>query len=105
MFDILARLPADAWNWDDRRAGPSLQEARDLVPGALIGGLNQWSTLKDGTAPDARAEAQDALEQTGGMGIILGPGCVLPTGTSDLTLIELARSLGGEVKLSGIQPT
>jgi uroporphyrinogen decarboxylase len=105
MFDILARQPADAWNWDDRRAGPSLQEARDLVAGALVGGLNQWSTLKDGTPPDARAEAQDALEQTGGTGIILGPGCVLPTGTSDLTLIELARSLGGDVKLSGIQPT
>ena len=28
MFDVLAALPAHAWNWDDRRAGPSLRDAQ-----------------------------------------------------------------------------
>lgn len=104
MFDRLAALPADVWNWDDRRAGPSLAEGKALVSGAVQGGLNQWTTLKDGSAPDAQAEAQDALEQTGGTGVILGAGCVLLTQHSDATLIELAQSLGGTVKLMGIKP-
>ncbi len=104
MFDRLAALPADVWNWDDRRAGPSLSEGKDMVPGAVQGGLNQWSTLKDGTGPDAQAEAQDAIAQTSGTGIILGAGCVLLTQHSDATLIDLIQSVGGSVKLMGIKP-
>lgn len=104
MFDRLAALPADVWNWDDRRAGPTLAEGKALVPGAVQGGLNQWSTLKDGTGPDAKAEAQDALGQTDGTGLILGAGCVLLAQHSDATMIELVQSLGGTVKLMGIKP-
>ena len=104
MFDRLAALPADVWNWDDRRAGPSLSEGKDMVPGAVQGGLNQWSTLKDGTGPDAQAEAQDAIAQTSGTGIILGAGCVLLTQHSDATLIDMIQSVGGSVKLMGIKP-
>jgi uroporphyrinogen decarboxylase len=104
MFDRLAALPADVWNWDDRRAGPTLAEGKALVPGAVQGGLNQWSTLKDGIGSDAKAEAQDALGQTDGTGLILGAGCVLLTQHSDATMIELVQSLGGTVKLMGIKP-
>jgi uroporphyrinogen decarboxylase len=104
MFDRLGRLPADVWNWDDRRAGPSLAEGKALVPGAIQGGLNQWTTLKEGTAADAQAEAQEALGQTGGTGIILGAGCVLLPDHSDAAMIGLVQSLGGTVKLMGIKP-
>lgn len=105
MFDRLARLPADAWNWDDRRAGPSLGEGRQVVPGAVIGGLNQWTTLKDGAPADAIGEAREAIAQTGGTGLVLGAGCVLLHGHADATLVELVRSLGGEVRLAGIPPS
>jgi len=104
MFDRLARMPADVWNWDDRRAGPSLEEGKALVPGAVQGRLNQWTTLKDGAAPDAQAEAQDALGQASGTGLILGAGCVLLPDHSDAALVGLVKSLGGTVKLMGIQP-
>ena len=104
MFDRLATLPADVWNWDDRRAGPSLAEGKALVPGAVQGGLNQWTTLKEGTGPDAQTEARDALEQTAGTGFILGAGCVLLPQHADATLIDLAQSLGGTVKLMGVKP-
>jgi uroporphyrinogen decarboxylase len=104
MFDRLAALPADAWNWDDRRAGPSLSEGQPRVPGAVIGGLDQQATLRDGTPEAARAEAQDAIAQAGGRGLILGAGCVLLSNTPDLTLVELIKSIGGEVKLGLIRP-
>jgi uroporphyrinogen decarboxylase len=104
MFDVLAALPAHAWNWDDRRAGPSLRDAQRQVPGAVIGGLDQWGALRDGTPDAASAEAQDALAQTGGRGLILGAGCVLPSQTSDLALVEMIKSIGGEVRLGLIRP-
>lgn len=104
MFDRLATLPAHAWNWDDRRAGPSLREAQARVPGAVIGGLDQWSALQDASAEAALAQSRDALEQTGGRGVILGAGCVLPAGTSDATLVSVIKSLGGTPKLGFIRP-
>jgi uroporphyrinogen decarboxylase len=98
MFAPLARLPGHAWNWDDRATPPSLAEGRALVPGAVIGGLNQWKTLCDGTPEQAVAEAQDAIAQTGGVGLIVGPGCVLPTGTPDPNVAAVVRALGGPLK-------
>ena len=104
MFDRLAALPADAWNWDDRRAGPSLADGKARVSGAVIGGLEQWTTLKEGPPEKAQAEAQDAIAQTSGTGLILGAGCVLVNGTSDGVLVDLIKSIGGQVKLGLIKP-
>lgn len=104
MFDVLASLPADAWNWDDRLSGPSLREAHARVPGAVVGGLNQHGALMEGRADAAKAEAQDAIAQTDGRGLILSTGCVLPLQTSDLALVEVVKSIGGQVKLGLIKP-
>src|SRR2546422_4968386 len=53
--------------------------------GAVVGGLDQWKTLRDGTPEQARAEAQDAIAQTRGIGLIVGPGCVLPLRSEEHT--------------------
>lgn len=98
MFDRLATLPGHAWNWDDRAAGPPLPEVQALVPGAVIGGLDQWRTLRDGTPEQAEAEARDAVDRTRGLGLIVGPGCVLPTGTPDPNVAAVVRALGGPLK-------
>jgi uroporphyrinogen decarboxylase len=98
MFDRLAALPGHAWNWDDRATPPSLAEGKARVPGAVIGGLHQWKTLRDGAPADAVAEAADAVAQTGGVGLIVGPGCVLPMNTPDATVAAVVRSLGGPLK-------
>lgn len=98
MFDRLAALPGDAWNWDDRATPPSLRDAQALVSGAVIGGLHQWKTLRDGTPEDAVAEARDAIAQTDGRGLIVGPGCVLPNHTPDANVAAVVRALGGPLK-------
>jgi uroporphyrinogen decarboxylase len=98
MFDRLARLPGHAWNWDDRRTAPTLAEGRARVPGAVIGGLDQWATLRDGTPEGAVAETKDALAQTGGTGLIVGPGCVLAMDTPDANVAAAVRTLGGPLK-------
>ena len=74
------------------------------VPGAVIGGLDQWTALKDGTPDDARAQAEDAIAQTRGIGLVLGAGCVLLPGSSDIALVELVKSVGGQPRLGLIKP-
>lgn len=105
MFDRLTTLPGHAWNWDDRAAGPSLAAARAQTVGAVIGGLDQWTTLRDGTPEQAVAEAQDAIAQTGGLGVIVGPGCVLQMNTPDPNVAAVVRALGGPLKkIPGVTP-
>lgn len=98
MFDRLARLPGHAWNWDDRATPPPLAEGKARVPGAVVGGLSQWKTLRDGTPAEAEAEARDAVARTGGVGLIVGPGCVLPLNTPDANVAAVVRALGGPLK-------
>jgi uroporphyrinogen decarboxylase len=105
MFDRLARLPGHAWNWDDRATPPSLREGAAKVPGAVIGGLHQWKTLRDGTAEHAVGETRDAVAQTGGTGLIVGPGCVLPMNTPDANVAAVVQALGGPLKkIPGVAP-
>lgn len=78
MFDLLADYPVQAWNWHDQETPPSLVEGKRKVEGAVVGGLRQWETLLRGDPDQVRAEAQAAIEETGGRGFILGTGCVTP---------------------------
>jgi uroporphyrinogen decarboxylase len=90
MFDLVADYPAQAINWHDRETPPSLREALDRFPGALVGGLRQWETMLRGTPDWVRAEARAAIEETGGRRLIVGTGCVTPI-TSPLGNIRAAR--------------
>jgi uroporphyrinogen decarboxylase len=81
MFDLLADYPADAINWHDRRAGPSLEVAQKRFSGMLVGGINEWLTLLEGSPSDIQAEIANAIVQTAGRRLMIGPGCVLPIHT------------------------
>ncbi len=79
MFDQVVDYPVAIINWHDRQTPPSLAEAQSHFPGVVCGGLRQWETMVLGTPEQVRAEASDAIRQTGGTRFILGTGCVLPT--------------------------
>jgi uroporphyrinogen decarboxylase len=98
MFDRLAALPGHAWNWDDRSTPPSLGQGKARVRGAVIGGLDQTKTLRRGTPEDAVVHVNDAITQTGGLGLIVGPGCVLAMNTPDASVAAVVRALGGPLK-------
>lgn len=91
-FDVMAAYPIPAINWHDRRTSPSLREAQRMYRGAVVGGLNEVETLRNGPEEAVRVQARDALEQTGGMGHILAPGCVVPLDVpeSNLRIIRAA---------------
>jgi uroporphyrinogen decarboxylase len=83
MFDLMTSLPADMVNWHDRVTYPTLKEAKALFSGLPVGGIDDRKLIVDGPVDAIRAQAQDALDQTGGRRVLVGPGCVIPTNTPD----------------------
>lgn len=88
-FEVAAKYPVQAVNWHDRGGtAPTLQEARGMFSGVLIGGLDQspGGAFTSGMPEDAAAQARDALAQTGGDRFILGPGCGLSLATPEANM-------------------
>ncbi len=97
MFELLADYPLHVLNWHDREGGPSLAEGHQKFGGAVCGGLSRWETMICGTPEKVRAEAVDAVGQTGGRRFILGTGCVVPV-VAPLENLRAARSVAEEEK-------
>jgi uroporphyrinogen-III decarboxylase len=98
LVDLPAALPADAWGWADRVLPAALPDVQGRVPGAVVGGLDAWGTLHRGSPADAAAQAQEAVARTGGVGLVVAPGGVVPPATPDATLAAVVRALGGPLK-------
>jgi uroporphyrinogen decarboxylase len=94
-FDRKATLPVAAMNWHDRLTEPSLGNALKRFSGAVAGGLNEKETLLKGPASAVEAQVADAIQQTGGSGVIIAPGCVLPLATPDEFLDAAVRAVKG----------
>ena len=76
MFDLAASYPVEMLNWHDRLTAPSLKEALGRFKGALVGGVEERGLLVSGSDAAVRAQVRDAVAQTGGRRLIVGPGCV-----------------------------
>ena len=94
-FDQLAGLPVHAINWHDRLTVPHLGDGRARFAGAVVGGLSEGRTLLAGPPDAVSAEVRDAIAQTGGRGVMLGPGCVLPLATPDAHLAAVLSTVKG----------
>lgn len=118
-LQVLSALPADAFlmihlhgsrpllglhdsypqailNWHDRRFGPTLSSIRGLTGRCVAGGINEATIATDdpGRVVD---DVRDAIEQTAGHSVIVAPGCVIPTNTSEATValvVDAVKSYG-----------
>lgn len=78
-FSLARELHTHAVSWSVHNQGnPSLPEGRDIAGRAVMGGLSQRSTLVYGPPPKIEDEARQAIEETGGRGLLLAPGCSVP---------------------------
>jgi uroporphyrinogen decarboxylase len=92
MFDLLADYPVQMMNWHDRVTEPSLSEAQKRFGGMVVGGLSEKDTLVHGTEADVEAEVRDALAQTGGRRVMIGPGCVMAVTAPDANIEAAVRA-------------
>ncbi len=74
-FRAFAAYPVQVINWADRAAGPSIGEVRDWIKPAICAGVDNLTTLPQGTPEDCEAEVADAIRQAGDRPIIIAPGC------------------------------
>ena len=76
MFDLLAGYPVDTVNWHDRLTAPTLARGLKKVKGAVVGGVEERNLLVTGSMDEVKSQVRDAINQTGGRRLIVGPGCV-----------------------------
>lgn len=91
-FDRLAGYPVEMINWHDRIARPTLREAAQRSARLLVGGLNENGPLARGDLAAIRAEVTDAIDQTGGRRLMIGPGCVVPIRVADAAIETAIRA-------------
>ncbi len=89
-FGLARDLPTHAVSWSIHNQGnPSLAEGREIAGRAVMGGLSQRATLVYGPPPKIEAEARRAVEETGGRGLLLAPGCSVPPRVRETNLAAI----------------
>ncbi|HEY0755823.1 MAG TPA: uroporphyrinogen decarboxylase family protein [Ktedonobacteraceae bacterium] len=92
-FDQLASYPIHVLNWAATEEGnPSLLDGHKRSGKAVMGGISQHSVLLNGSPSQVRDEIGLVLEQTGGLSLLLAPGCAISpaTPTKNLDAVHLA---------------
>ena len=93
-FGLAHDLPAQALSWSIHNQGnPSLAEGRTMSGRAVMGGLGQRSSLLYGRPAEVEAEVQRAIAETGGRGLLLAPGCSVPTRARDMNLAAMVSAV------------
>jgi uroporphyrinogen decarboxylase len=93
-FGLARDLPAQAVSWSIHNQGnPSLAEGRKLSGKAVMGGLGQRASLLYGPPAEVESEARRAVAETGGRGLLLAPGCSVPTRANDLNLAAMVSAI------------
>lgn len=92
-YEHLFKYPVQVVNWHDRRTAPTLREGKELFHGAVAGGLDETDTMPNGSPEDVAAQVRDAITQTGGTGLIIAAGCVIPITTPEANIRAARRAV------------
>jgi uroporphyrinogen decarboxylase len=81
LFEF-ADYPVAAYSWDATDPiNPSLADAFEQMPGALMGGISHEGALQDRDPRAAVREYEAGLQTTGGRRWLVAPGCSIPPAT------------------------
>jgi uroporphyrinogen decarboxylase len=93
-FGLTREMPAQAISWSVHNQGnPSLAQGRETSGRPVMGGLGQRASLLYGPPAEVEAEARNAVEETGGRGLLLAPGCSVPTRAKDANLAAMVTAI------------
>lgn len=83
MLEELESYPVQAVNWHDRSTDMKIGRAAGITHKILIGGIDEHHVLKNAGKDSLKKHVEEALEEAGDHGLILGPGCVVPLDVED----------------------
>jgi uroporphyrinogen decarboxylase len=93
-FRLARDLPVQAVSWSIHNQGnPSLVEGRAIGGRAVMGGLGQRASLLYGPPSEVETEARRAVAETGGLGLLLAPGCSVPPRARDVNLAAIVHAV------------
>jgi uroporphyrinogen decarboxylase len=93
-FGLARDMRAQAISWSVHNQGnPSLAQGREMSGRPVMGGLGQRASLLYGPPAEVEAEARNAVEETGGRGLLLAPGCSVPTRARDANLAAMVTAI------------
>jgi uroporphyrinogen decarboxylase len=93
-FGLARDMPAQAISWSVHNQGnPSLAAGRKASGRPVMGGLGQRASLLYGPPAEVEAEARNAVEETAGRGLLLAPGCSVPTRAKDANLAAMVAAI------------
>ncbi|MEN3332932.1 MAG: uroporphyrinogen decarboxylase [Blastocatellia bacterium] len=84
-FDALLDYPVSAINWSHRLTPPSLAEGRRRSGKTVMGGIDETTAAHFAPSEIAR-QITDSIQEVGARGLIITPGCSVPTDTPVRTL-------------------
>ena len=79
-FDAVLDYPASAFNWSHYATAPTLKEGKALAGKAVLGGVNE-ATASHVSAPEIASQVKETLASIGPRGLLVAPGCSVPTDT------------------------
>lgn len=93
-FDLLSPYQVQVINWSVQAEGnPTLRDGRLRSGKAVMGGINEQSLLKNSSVGQIQDEIGVVLEETGGEGLLLGPGNPIVPETPIRSLDAIRRAL------------
>ncbi len=93
-FALARDMASQVVSWSIHNQGnPSLAKGREIVGRAVMGGLSQRATLVYGPPAKIEQEARHAMDETGGRGLLLAPGCSVPPRVRDVNLEAMVSGI------------
>jgi uroporphyrinogen decarboxylase len=93
LFAQLADYPVQAVNWHDRTTEFNLPDGARIFPGVLMGGVEQYKTLRFGQPEEVAAQVRDALAQMNSQRLIVTPGCTYHMDVPHANLMALRKAV------------
>ena len=91
-FDSLLDYPSSALNWSHFATDPSLKEGKSRSGKTVLGGIDE-AVASHVSPPEIAEQVTNAIQEIGTRGLIITPGCSIPTDTQELNLRAVKSAL------------
>lgn len=92
-FEVVDDLPSPLINWAQNPGNPGLAAGRERAKRAVIGGVSAKPRIREMAPAEVVAEVRAAIEEAGGIRMMIGPGCSVSPDTPDANLRAAREAL------------
>jgi uroporphyrinogen decarboxylase len=91
-FNSVKDFPVHALNWSHFATAPTLQDGKKLSGKSVLGGVDE-ATASHVSAPEIGEQVEEAIREVGTRGLIITPGCSVPTDTREQSLRRIKAAV------------